>query len=68
MADRPPANSLVSPRGLDTPPRGWSVSLHSRDSWEDLAGCDFVLDLIGQIEDLGDPASPHSYPIAPHGP
>uniref|UniRef100_A0A287BQQ6 Myosin XVB n=1 Tax=Sus scrofa TaxID=9823 RepID=A0A287BQQ6_PIG len=45
---------------------GWI--LQRRDSWEDLAGCDFVLDLIGQIEDLGDPASPHSYPIAPHGP
>uniref|UniRef100_A0A8D1P5X7 Myosin XVB n=1 Tax=Sus scrofa TaxID=9823 RepID=A0A8D1P5X7_PIG len=62
------AGWILQRRGLDTPPRGWSVSLHSRDSWEDLAGCDFVLDLIGQIEDLGDPASPHSYPIAPHGP
>lgn len=41
------------------------MSLHSEDSWQDLAGCDFVLDLIGQTEDLGDPAGPHSYPIAP---
>lgn len=49
------------------PPRGWSVSLYSRDSWQDLAGCDFVLDLIGQTEDLGDPVSPRSYPIAPCG-
>uniref|UniRef100_A0A8C8XIR8 Myosin XVB n=1 Tax=Panthera leo TaxID=9689 RepID=A0A8C8XIR8_PANLE len=41
--------------------------LQSRDSWQDLAGCDFVLDLIGQTEDLGDPVSPRSYPIAPRG-
>lgn len=59
--------ALVPPRGLELPPRGWSVSLHSGDSWQDLAGCDFVLDLIGQTEDPGDPISPHSYPIAPHG-
>uniref|UniRef100_A0A667H310 Myosin XVB n=1 Tax=Lynx canadensis TaxID=61383 RepID=A0A667H310_LYNCA len=41
--------------------------LQSRDSWQDLAGCDFVLDLIGQTEDLGDPVGPRSYPIAPRG-
>ncbi|XP_043438586.1 myosin XVB [Prionailurus bengalensis] len=61
------AGSILQSRGLEVPPRGWSVSLHSRDSWQDLAGCDFVLDLIGQTEDLGDPVSPHSYPIAPRG-
>nr|KAF6296413.1 myosin XVB [Myotis myotis] len=59
------AGWILQSRGLEGPPRGWSVSLHSGDSWEDLAGCDFVLDLIGQTEDLGDPADPHSYPIAP---
>ncbi|XP_077019366.1 myosin XVB [Tamandua tetradactyla] len=59
---------ILKSRGLEVPPRGWSVSLHSGDAWQDLAGCDFVLDLIGQAEDLGDPASPHSYPISPHGP
>ncbi|XP_066239718.1 myosin XVB [Saccopteryx leptura] len=59
------AGWILQSRGLEGPPRGWSVSLHSGDSWQDLAGCDFVLDLIGQIEDLGDPAGPHSYPIAP---
>lgn len=59
------AGWILQSRGLEGPPRGWSVSLHSGDSWQDLAGCDFVLDLIGQTEDLGDPADPHSYPIAP---
>ena len=67
LADHPLLPAPVSPRGLDAPPRGWSVSLHCGDSWRDLAGCDFVLDLIGQTEDPGDPAWPHSYPIAPRG-
>uniref|UniRef100_A0A2I3HSA5 Myosin XVB n=1 Tax=Nomascus leucogenys TaxID=61853 RepID=A0A2I3HSA5_NOMLE len=44
---------------------GWI--LQSRDAWQDLAGCDFVLDLISQTEDLGDPARPRSYPITPLG-
>ncbi|KAB0368027.1 hypothetical protein FD755_021351 [Muntiacus reevesi] len=61
------AGWILQSRGLDAPPRGWSVSLHCGDSWRDLAGCDFVLDLIGQTEDPGDPARPHSYPIAPRG-
>eukprot|EP00069_Balaena_mysticetus_P001501 bmy_15343T0 len=61
------AGWILQSRGLDPPPRGWSVSLHSKDSWQDLAGCDFVLDLIGRTEDLGDPTGPHSYPIAPRG-
>ncbi|XP_012588448.1 PREDICTED: unconventional myosin-XV-like [Condylura cristata] len=59
------AGWILQSRGLEVPPRGWSVSLHSGDSWQDLTGCDFVLDLIGQIEDPGDPTEPHSYPIAP---
>lgn len=65
----PPASLTgpLPPRGLEAPPRGWSVSLHSRDAWQDLAGCDFVLDLISQTEDLGDPACPRSYPITPFG-
>ncbi|XP_037596973.1 myosin XVB [Cebus imitator] len=61
------AGWILQSRGLEAPPRGWSVSLHSRDEWQDLAGCDFVLDLISQTEDLGDPAGPRSYPIAPLG-
>lgn len=43
------------------------MSLHSGDAWQDLAGCDFVLDLIGQMEDPGDPTGPRSYPITPTG-
>ncbi|XP_063455478.1 myosin XVB [Pan paniscus] len=61
------AGWILQSRGLEAPPRGWSVSLHSRDAWQDLAGCDFVLDLISQTEDLGDPACPRSYPITPFG-
>ncbi|XP_048652671.1 myosin XVB [Marmota marmota marmota] len=61
------AGWILQSRGLDVPPRGWSVSLHSGDAWQDLAGCDFVLDLIGQMEDPGDPAGPRSYPITPTG-
>ncbi|XP_028608612.1 myosin XVB [Grammomys surdaster] len=61
------AGWILQSRGLEAPPRGWSVSLHSGDAWQDLPGCDFVLDLIGQTEDLGDPSGPHNYPIAPLG-
>ncbi|KAL1779953.1 myosin XVB [Sigmodon hispidus] len=61
------AGWILQSRGLEVPPRGWSVSLHSGDAWQDLAGCDFVLDLIGQTEDLGDPEGPHHYPISPFG-
>lgn len=61
------AGWILQSRGLEAPPRGWSVSLHSGDAWQDLLGCDFVLDLIGQTEDLGDSAGPHDYPITPLG-
>lgn len=61
------AGRILQSRGLEVPPRGWSVSLHSGDAWQDLAGCDFVLDLIGQTEDFGDPAGSRSYPITPFG-
>ncbi|KAM6163520.1 myosin XVB [Rhynchocyon petersi] len=57
------AGWVLQSRGLEVPPRGWSVSLHSGEVWQDLLGCDFVLDLIGQTEDLGDPTVPHRYPI-----
>ncbi|XP_037666136.1 LOW QUALITY PROTEIN: unconventional myosin-XVB-like [Choloepus didactylus] len=60
------AARILQSRGLEVPPRGWSVSLLSGDAWQDLAGCDFTLDLIGQTEDPGDPAGPHSYPITSH--
>ncbi|XP_072501798.1 myosin XVB isoform X2 [Notamacropus eugenii] len=60
------AGWILRTRGIEQPIRGWSVSLLSGDSWKDLGGCDFVLDLIGQTEDLGDPSAPESYPITPY--
>ncbi|XP_051851035.1 myosin XVB isoform X2 [Antechinus flavipes] len=60
------AGWILQSRGIEQPIRGWSVSLLSGDSWQDLVGCDFVLDLIGQTEDLGDLSAPCSYPIPPH--
>ncbi|XP_044531083.1 myosin XVB [Gracilinanus agilis] len=52
--------------GIEQPIRGWSVSLLSGDAWKDLIGSDFVLDLIGSTEDLGDPTAPDCYPINSH--
>ncbi|XP_074121215.1 myosin XVB isoform X2 [Sminthopsis crassicaudata] len=60
------AGWILQSRGIEQPIRGWSVSLFSGDSWQDLLGSDFVLDLIGQTEDLGDSSAPCSYPIQPH--
>lgn len=60
------AGWILQSRGIEQPIRGWSVSLLSEDSWQDLVGCDFVLDLIGHTEDLGDSSAPHSYPIPSH--
>uniref|UniRef100_W5N097 Myosin XVB n=1 Tax=Lepisosteus oculatus TaxID=7918 RepID=W5N097_LEPOC len=37
-------------RGLPEPPRGWSLSLFTGEDWKDMAGCDFVMDLIGEVE------------------
>lgn len=62
---------IVSPhfvdlRGLDTVPRGWSVSMFTGNKWQDLAGCDFVLDLLGEMEDVNCPSqSSSNYPIIP---
>lgn len=39
------------------------------NTWQDLLGCDFVLDLIGEMEEASNPSSPsessHKFPIAP---
>ncbi|NWR66241.1 MYO15 protein, partial [Bucorvus abyssinicus] len=43
------AGWLLSARGCDKP-RGWSVSMFTGNTWQDLRGCDFVLDLIGEME------------------
>ncbi|KAK6329453.1 hypothetical protein J4Q44_G00014310 [Coregonus suidteri] len=55
------ASWLLHFRGLSEA-RGWSVSLLADDGWSDLAGCDFVLDLLAGAETdatLGT-AHPHS--------
>ncbi|NXF20000.1 MYO15 protein, partial [Rhodinocichla rosea] len=41
---------ILSARGCDRNTRGWSVSMFTGNTWQDLLGCDFVLDLIGEME------------------
>ncbi|NXQ58968.1 MYO15 protein, partial [Anthoscopus minutus] len=41
---------ILSARGCDKKSRGWSVSMFTGNTWQDLLGCDFVLDLIGEME------------------
>ncbi|XP_034264643.2 myosin XVB [Pantherophis guttatus] len=60
------AGWILNSRGLDTVPRGWSISMFTGNKWQDLAGCDFVLDLLGEMEDVNCPSQPSSnYPIIP---
>ncbi|XP_072414228.1 unconventional myosin-XVB [Chiloscyllium punctatum] len=33
--------------------RGWTVSMHNGEEWRDMLGCDFVMDLIAEVEQLG---------------
>ncbi|NWH56890.1 MYO15 protein, partial [Geococcyx californianus] len=44
------AGWLLSARGCDKKSRGWSISMFTGSTWQDLLGCDFVLDLIGEME------------------
>lgn len=41
---------VFSLRGLKEATRGWSVSLLAGEGWTDLAGCDFVMDLLAGVE------------------
>ncbi|KGL78948.1 Unconventional myosin-XV, partial [Tinamus guttatus] len=41
---------LLNARGCDKNTRGWSVSMFTGDTCQNLLGCDFVLDLIGEME------------------
>ncbi|NWT03025.1 MYO15 protein, partial [Mionectes macconnelli] len=41
---------ILNARGCDKKTRGWSVSMLTGNTWQDLLGCDFVLDLIGEME------------------
>ncbi|KFU93393.1 Unconventional myosin-XV, partial [Chaetura pelagica] len=44
------AGWLLTARGCDKKSRGWSISMFTGNTWQDLLGCDFVLDLIGEME------------------
>uniref|UniRef100_A0A8C5IUG9 SH3 domain-containing protein n=1 Tax=Junco hyemalis TaxID=40217 RepID=A0A8C5IUG9_JUNHY len=60
---------ILSARGCDKNTRGWSVSMFTGNTWQDLLGCDFVLDLIGEMEDtsnfISSSQAPTEYPITP---
>ncbi|NXA04448.1 MYO15 protein, partial [Sapayoa aenigma] len=43
------AGWILNARGCDKT-RGWSISMLTGNTWRDLLGCDFVLDLIGEME------------------
>uniref|UniRef100_A0A8C0EC29 Myosin XVB n=1 Tax=Bubo bubo TaxID=30461 RepID=A0A8C0EC29_BUBBB len=62
------AGWLLSARGCDKKSRGWSISMFTGNTWQDLLGCDFVLDLIGEMEEASNFSSPSQsaeYPITP---
>ncbi|XP_015735205.1 myosin XVB isoform X3 [Coturnix japonica] len=63
------AGWMLSARGCDKKSRGWTVSMLTGNTWQDLLGCDFVLDLIGEMEEASNPSSLYEssrrYPIAP---
>jgi len=55
---------FLSVRGLTEATQGWSVSLLAGESWTDLAGCDFVMDLLAGVEadvPLGHPPAQTDY-------
>ncbi|XP_064007807.1 myosin XVB [Pogoniulus pusillus] len=63
------AGWILSARGCDKKSRGWSISMFTGNTWQDLLGCDFVLDLIGEMEDVStfssSSQSSPEYPIMP---
>ncbi|KAM4623634.1 unconventional myosin-XVB [Polymixia lowei] len=56
------AKWLLLYRGVSEAPQGWSVSLLADEGWSDLAGCDFVMDLLAgaEAEVLPPPGTPSS--------
>ncbi|KFP33554.1 Unconventional myosin-XV, partial [Colius striatus] len=44
------ASLVLSASGCDKKSQGWSISMFTGNTWQDLLGCDFVLDLIGEME------------------
>ncbi|XP_074900633.1 myosin XVB isoform X1 [Buteo buteo] len=63
------AGWLLSARGCDKKSQGWSISMFTGNTWQDLLGCDFVLDLIGEMEEASNLSSSSQssaeYPITP---
>ncbi|OPJ88596.1 hypothetical protein AV530_003107 [Patagioenas fasciata monilis] len=63
------AGWILSASGCDKKSRGWSISIFTGNTWQDLLGCDFVLDLIGEMEEFSNLSSPSQssaeYPITP---
>ncbi|XP_041265307.1 myosin XVB [Onychostruthus taczanowskii] len=63
------AACILSARGCDKSTRGWSISMFTGNTWQDLLGCDFVLDLIGEMEEtsnfISSSRAPTEYPITP---
>ncbi|XP_069510869.1 myosin XVB [Ambystoma mexicanum] len=58
------ASWILKSRGVPEAPRGWSVSLFTGEDWQDLTGCDFVLDLIAETEEHLSPTNSSStYPL-----
>ncbi|XP_051769930.1 unconventional myosin-XVB isoform X2 [Ctenopharyngodon idella] len=58
------ASWLLGYRGLTEATRGWSVSLLAGEGWTDLAGSDFVMDLLAGVEadvPLGHPPAQNGY-------
>ncbi|XP_051530295.1 unconventional myosin-XVB-like isoform X2 [Myxocyprinus asiaticus] len=58
------ASWLLRYRGLTEATRGWSLSLLAWEGWTDLAGCDFVMDLLAEVEadvPLGHPPAQPDY-------
>lgn len=53
---------LVCRRGVQEAVQGWSVSLLNDDGWSDLAGSDFVMDLLAgaEAEVMPPPGTPSS--------
>ncbi|XP_029682418.1 unconventional myosin-XV [Takifugu rubripes] len=49
------ASWVLLSRGVSEAVQGWSVSLLTDDGWSDLAGSDFVMDLLGAAEAEGMP-------------
>ncbi|XP_069785409.1 unconventional myosin-XVB isoform X2 [Narcine bancroftii] len=39
-------------RGQEDEQRGWTVSMYTGKEWRDMPGCDFVMDLIAEVEAL----------------